>query len=172
MIWKKSEASEAVAQAQPQLQAPPSPSPRNQGQPAKEQALIGSSIEIKGNLVGDEDLLVEGRIEGRIEHRQHSITVGKSGRIKGDIYGRTIAVLGEVDGNLYGEEQIVLRQSSSVRGNLLAPRVTLEDGANFKGSIDMSSPAAVQTSDARAAGNEMESTAPQIQQQERSADDD
>jgi cytoskeletal protein CcmA (bactofilin family) len=172
MIWKKSEASETVAQAQPQPQAPPAPSPRNQGQPTKEQALIGSSIEIKGNLVGDEDLFVEGRIEGRIELRQHSITVGKSGRIKADIYARTIAVLGEVDGNLYGEEQIVLCQSSTVRGNLLAPRVTLEDGSNFKGSIDMSSPAAIQTPDAQVAGNEMESRAAQIQRQEQSADND
>jgi cytoskeletal protein CcmA (bactofilin family) len=171
MIWKKSEADETVAQAQPQPQASLAPSPRNQGQPTKELALIGPSIEIKGDLLGDEDLFVEGRIEGRIELRQHSITVGKSGRIRADIYGRTIVVLGEVDGNLYGEEQIVLRQSSSVRGNLLAPRVTLEDGANFKGSIDMSSPADVQMPDARAAGNEMESTAPQIQRQERSADD-
>jgi cytoskeletal protein CcmA (bactofilin family) len=172
MIWKKSEADVTAVQAQPQPQAPPAPSPRNQGQPTKEQALIGPSIEIKGNLVGGEDLFVEGRIEGRIELRQHSVTVGQSGRIKADIYGRTIVVLGEVDGNLYGEEQIVLRQSSTVRGNLLAPRVTLEDGANFKGSIDMSSPAAVQTPDAQTVGDEMESTAPQIQQQEQSADND
>jgi len=90
-------------------------------------------------LSGEEDLLIEGRVEGKIDLPRHSVTVGKSGRIKADVYGKTITVEGEVEGNLFGEEQLVLRQSSTVRGNITAPRVSLEDGANFKGSIDMSS---------------------------------
>jgi cytoskeletal protein CcmA (bactofilin family) len=103
--------------------------------------LIGPSIEIKGNLSGGEDLLIEGRVEGKIELPQYSITIGTNGRIKADIRGRSLIVMGEVEGNLYGAEQIVLRQSSTVTGNLVAPRVSLEDGANFKGSIDMTKPA-------------------------------
>ncbi len=142
MIWKKSEAEEASIPVQPQPQPPAAPSPRNPPQATKERALIGSSIEIKGNLSGAEDLHIEGRVEGKIELLQCSVTVGKSGRVNADITSRTIVVLGEVNGDMYGEEQIILRQSSTVNGNLFAPRVTLEDGARFKGSIDMTSKAA------------------------------
>jgi len=99
--------------------------------------MIGPSIEIKGDLTGGEDLHVEGRVEGKIELRRHNIGIGKNGRVAADIFGKVITVEGEVHGNLYGEEQIVLRHSSTVRGNLTAPRVTLVDGSNFKGSIDM-----------------------------------
>jgi len=140
MIWKKSEGEDMPAQPMPQpLPQPPIAQPAPQRPQTKEQALIGPSIEIKGTLAGGEDLLIEGRIEGKIELRKHNVTVGKSGRVKADIHGRTIAVMGEVEGNLYGEEQIALRQASVVRGNLVAPRVTLEDGCNFKGGIDMNS---------------------------------
>jgi len=138
MIWKKSEAENP--QILTPMQPPPQPSaPRSQPPPAKERALIGPSIEIKGNLSGGEDLFVEGRVEGKIDLAQHSVTIGTSGRIKADIHGRSIVVMGEVEGNLDGSEQIVLRQSSKVRGNLVAPRVSLEEGADFKGSIDMTS---------------------------------
>lgn len=106
--------------------------------------MIGPTILVKGDLTGEEDLIIDGRVEGRIELRKHNITVGKSGRVKADLYGKVITVEGEVHGNLYGDEQLVLRQSSTVRGNILAPRVVLEDGANFKGSIDMSPKEAAQ----------------------------
>ena len=101
-------------------------------------ATIGPTVAIKGNLTSEEDLLMEGRLEGKIEIRQHSITIGKRGQIKADIYGKVITIEGKVEGNLYGEEQLVVRQSGTVRGNIVAPRVVLEDGSNFKGSIDMS----------------------------------
>jgi cytoskeletal protein CcmA (bactofilin family) len=143
MIWKKSDADNPPAQIP--MQPPPQPSaPRSQPPPANERALIGPSIEIKGNLSGGEDLFVEGRVEGKIELAQHSVTIGASGRIKADIRGRRIIVMGEVEGNLDGSEQIILRQSSKVRGNLVAPRVSLEEGADFKGSIDMASKPAVE----------------------------
>lgn len=99
--------------------------------------MIGPTIFIKGELRGEEDLVIEGRIEGKIEFKQNNVTIGKNGRVKADIYGKHISVEGEVQGNLQGEEQLVLRQSSNVRGNITAPRVTLEDGCHFKGSIDM-----------------------------------
>lgn len=168
MIWKKSEFEEATAQAPPQPQPPQAPAARTQPQPAGERALIGPSIEIKGNLTGGEDLLIEGRVDGKIEVQQHSVTIGKSGRVKADVAGRTIVVMGEVDGSLYAEEQIVLRQASTVRGNLFAPRVTLEDGSNFKGTIDMT-PKTAETGRAQAAGPELR-PAPQIQRREISAE--
>ncbi len=99
--------------------------------------MIGPSITIRGDLSGQEDLQVEGRVEGKINLKQNLVTVGAQGRVKADIYGRLIEVEGEVEGNLFGEEQVIVRQSGSVRGNITAPRVSLEDGANFKGTIDM-----------------------------------
>ncbi|MBZ5495265.1 MAG: polymer-forming cytoskeletal protein [Acidobacteriia bacterium] len=141
MIWKKPEADEVPVQPLAQPLPPPLPPPKPQVQPApkREQALIGPSIELKGTLSGGEDLVIEGRIEGKIELRNNSVIVGKSGHVKADVHGRTITVMGEIEGNLYGQEQISLRQASTVRGNLVAPRVILEDGCNFKGGIDMSS---------------------------------
>ncbi len=100
--------------------------------------MIGPTINIKGDLVGEEDLLIEGRVDGKVELRHHSVTVGKNGHIKADIFAKTITVEGTVEGNLYGEEQLIVRQSGTVRGNIVSPRVALEDGSNFKGSIDMS----------------------------------
>jgi cytoskeletal protein CcmA (bactofilin family) len=138
MIWKKSDAETTPTQT-PIQPLPQRPVPRSQPLPGKDRAVIGSTIEIKGTLSGGEDLLIEGRIEGKIELAQHTVTIGTSGRIKADVRGQNIIVLGEVEGDLSGSEQIVLRQSSTVRGNLVAPRVSLEDGADFKGSIDMTS---------------------------------
>ncbi|MEE8316550.1 MAG: polymer-forming cytoskeletal protein [Syntrophobacteria bacterium] len=103
----------------------------------KERAIIGPSISIKGTLAGEEDLIIQGQVEGKIDLKRNNVTVGKNGRIKADIYGKVISIEGEVEGNLFGEEKIVLRQSGVVGGNMTAPRVNLEDGARFKGSIDM-----------------------------------
>jgi hypothetical protein len=76
-------------------------------------------------------------VEGKVDVKGNSVTIGESGRVKADVYAKTIFVEGEVEGNLYGGDQIVLRSSGNVHGNLTAPRVALDDGAQFKGSIDM-----------------------------------
>jgi cytoskeletal protein CcmA (bactofilin family) len=138
-MWKKSEQPE---ESHPQPAPAPTPQPVAAPKPVvqvrEQAAVIGSSISIKGDLTGEEDLSIEGKLEGKVELRRNSVTVGKNGRIKGDIYGKTITVEGTVEGNLYGEEQLIVRRSGTVRGNIIAPRVALEDGSNFKGSIDMS----------------------------------
>ncbi len=137
-MWKKTEGEEMQPQAPPQAQPPVAP-PRTPAPavPDRTVALIGPSMLFKGEVVGEEDLLIEGRVEGRIELRKNSVTVGKNGRVKADIYAKLIRVEGEVQGNIHGEEQSVLHRASNVRGNIVAPRVTLEDGCRFKGSIDM-----------------------------------
>jgi len=145
MIWKKPEGDDAPTPASYNPQPAPAPVSHHPAPARREHALIGPSIEIKGNLTGSEDLSIEGRVEGKIELQQNSITVGKNGRVRADIVGRVIVIMGEVDGNVYGEEQILLRQASVVQGNLFAPRVTLEDGARFKGTIDMAPRTAVET---------------------------
>jgi len=137
-MWKKSEPETLNRPLAPGQQAQPAQAPRSSAPAIKEHAVIGPTIFIKGELTGEEDLLIEGRVEGKIELKRHCVTVGKNGRIKADIYGRIITIEGSVEGNLYGEEQLIIRQSGSVLGNIVAPRVALEDGSNFKGSIDMS----------------------------------
>lgn len=100
-------------------------------------ARLGPSISIKGSLSGAEDLLIEGVVEGEISLKENSVTVGSEGRVKADVFSKSICIEGQVEGNLFGEEQIVIRKSGRVEGNLTAPRVTLENGAKFRGSIDM-----------------------------------
>jgi len=137
-MWKKSEPETLNPAPAPSAQAQPAGALRSSAPQIKEHAVIGPTISIKGDLTGEEDLLIEGRVDGKIELRRHCVTVGKKGLIKADIYGRVITVEGTVEGNLYGEEQLVVRQTGTVHGNIVAPRVALEDGSNFKGSIDMS----------------------------------
>ncbi len=138
-MWKRSDNEPAQpADSNPQSQRPrANVTSRGKDSPPGAGAMIGPSITIRGDLSGQEDLQVEGRVEGKINLKQNLVTVGAQGRVKADIYGRLIEVEGEVEGNLFGEEQVIVRRSGSVRGNITAPRVSLEDGANFKGTIDM-----------------------------------
>ena len=99
--------------------------------------MIGPSIVIKGTVTGDEDLLVQGTVEGSIDLGAHEVTVGESGKVNADITARTVRIDGEVAGDVRGNEKVVISKSGNVRGNIVAPRMTLEDGAIFKGSIDM-----------------------------------
>ena len=115
----------------------PTPSPSPEPKRASDRATIGPSIIIKGDLSGGEDLVIEGRVEGKVDLKQHNVTVGRSGRVKADIYGKVVIIEGEVDGNVFAQEQAILRQAGAIRGNITAPRVILEDGSRFKGSIDM-----------------------------------
>lgn len=80
--------------------------------------------------------MIEGQVEGAIQLRQHNVTVGTSGRVTADIHGKRICIEGQVTGDLLGEE-VMIRKSGRVEGNAKAPRVTLENGCNFRGSIDM-----------------------------------
>ena len=137
-MWKKNEMQYPATPEQPH----PATSAHNPVDQLRERAIIGSSILIKGEISGEEDLVVQGQVEGRIELRQHNVTVGKNGRVKADIIGKVISIEGEVHGNISGDEKIVVRASGVLHGNVAAPRVTLEDGAKFKGSIDMDSKAA------------------------------
>jgi cytoskeletal protein CcmA (bactofilin family) len=141
-MWKKDE---PTAQPQPQT-APPAPAaaPPVAVAPAaptpaapRERATIGQSITVVGDISGDEDLTVLGTVEGRIDLSQNSVTVGRTGKVKADVFAKNVSVEGDVHGNVYAGEAIVLRKSGGVHGNLTSPRVTLEDGCKFKGSIDM-----------------------------------
>jgi cytoskeletal protein CcmA (bactofilin family) len=103
----------------------------------EEPASIGKSIVINGELSGSEDLTIEGRVDGKIELRNHVLTVGSNGRITAQVAAKAIVVLGHVTGNLVATEKVDIRESGSVEGDIVAPRVAIADGSHFRGSIDM-----------------------------------
>lgn len=98
--------------------------------------VIGKGIEIKGNVSGSEDLLVLGHVEGHITLANH-ITVAEGGAISGDVTTRSISIDGEVSGTIQAEETIAINAAAKVAADLRAPRVMIEEGALFKGRIDM-----------------------------------
>lgn len=100
-------------------------------------ALIGPGIHINGEISGDENLVVEGSVDGKIRLELHQVEVGHSGCVKADITAKVIKIAGEVRGDITGTEKVIILRSGNVHGNIVAPRMTLEDGAIFKGSIDM-----------------------------------
>ena len=100
-------------------------------------AVVGRALTVEGKIEGTEDLLVEGTVKGDINLPDNVVTVGSEGLVKAQIHAAVIVVEGKVEGDLVGEEQIEIRRSGNVLGNIVAPRVGLEDGAQFKGNIDM-----------------------------------
>jgi len=88
-----------------------------------------------GELSVDEDLIIEGTVEGKIAHQNHHLTIGKNGRVKADVKARLITVYGTIEGNLQGDEGVQVMASARVTGNVVAPRVSIETGARFEGSI-------------------------------------
>ncbi len=129
MVWNKS--------PEPPTGPEMPPSEPDRSARSSRLATLGPSIFLKGDLSGEEDLLIEGRLEGKITLPKHSVTVGSGGKVKADIHSKSICVEGDVRGNLFGSEEVVIRKTGRVRGNATAPRVTLENGAKFRGSIDM-----------------------------------
>lgn len=133
-MFKKDGTDASPAQPRPpQSTKSRAPSPHRSGGPAT----IGPSISFKGDVSGDEDLMIQGRVEGKVKLTKHNVTIGPEGRVKADVHGRTVVVEGQVEGDLRGEEQIILRHTAKVEGSIAAPRVTLEDGAVFRGAIEM-----------------------------------
>jgi cytoskeletal protein CcmA (bactofilin family) len=92
---------------------------------------------IKGELNGSEDLTVEGYVEGRVELRDHVLTVGPNGRIKAEVFAKAVIVLGEITGNVTASEKVDIRDKGSVDGDIISPRVAIAEGAHFRGAVDM-----------------------------------
>jgi cytoskeletal protein CcmA (bactofilin family) len=98
---------------------------------------IGKSVVIKGELSGSEDLTIEGTVEGKIELRQNVLTIGPNAKIKAQVFAKSVIVQGEVHGNITATEKVDLRESGSMDGDVVSPRVAISEGAHFRGSIDM-----------------------------------
>lgn len=100
-------------------------------------AVIGSGIQVNGDITGDENLVIEGKVDGSVKLDANEVSIGQAGQVKANVSARIVKIDGNVDGDITGQEKVVITRSGNVRGNIKAPRVTLEDGAIFKGSIDM-----------------------------------
>ena len=100
-------------------------------------AHIGKSVVIKGELSGSEDLYVDGEVEGSIELHDHNLTVGPNGRIRASVNAKEVIIQGRVDGNVTGTDRVELRKSAVLAGDIVTQRIVIEDGAYFKGGIDI-----------------------------------
>jgi cytoskeletal protein CcmA (bactofilin family) len=116
---------------------------------ASRASVLGATLRFRGELSAQEDLIVQGSVEGSITHTQ-SLTIGTDGTMKGDIRARVIVIDGKVEGDLYATESVNIRATAKVKGNVFAPRVGISEGAFFQGQIEMQpSGAAVQEHSAR-----------------------
>ncbi len=100
-------------------------------------AHIGKSVIIKGELSGSEDLYLDGEVEGNIDLHNHNLVIGPNGRVRANVQAKDVVIHGKVDGNVTGAEKVELRKSSVVTGDINTQRIVIEDGAFFKGAIDI-----------------------------------
>ena len=143
-MWKRDE---AVKPASGQPATPAAPSAPTQQAPAAPQpdsrrierdvVNIGKSVVIKGELNGSEDLTIEGHVEGKIELKDHVLTIGPNGKIKAAVFAKSVIVLGEVTGNVTASDKVDIRDGGSVDGDIVSPRVAIAEGAHFRGTVDM-----------------------------------
>jgi cytoskeletal protein CcmA (bactofilin family) len=115
----------------------PEPAPRPVTTTTADQATIGKSLVIKGEVTGSESLYIDGRVEGSINLSGNRVTVGRNGVVAANINAREIVVLGKVRGNLTASDRVDIRSDGSLTGDVIAARISIEDGAFFKGGIDI-----------------------------------
>jgi cytoskeletal protein CcmA (bactofilin family) len=168
-MWKRDEAVKPAgpAAATPVPGPPPAaPAPTARVEEARPSGRdivnIGKSVVIKGELNGSEDLTVEGHVEGRVELRDHVLTIGPNGRIKAEVFAKAVIVLGEITGNVTASEKVDIRDKGSVDGDIVAPRVAIAEGAHFRGSVDMQRAGGAKT--AQPKPDQKPAAAPQAQQ--------
>lgn len=127
------------ATATPSLSSTPR-EPIKASQPVADRAdvgHIGKSVVIRGELTGNEDLYLDGEIEGNINLRDHKLVIGPNGKIKATITARDIVLHGRVEGNVSATERVELKKACTLIGDVSTQRIVIEDGAYFKGSIDI-----------------------------------
>ena len=111
---------------------------------SREIATIGKTITIRGDVTGDQGLVIDGKVDGTIMNG-NDLTIGQSGHVEGNVRADAVTIEGEVSGDITGGRKVVITKTGRVLGDLMAPRVTLDDGAKFKGRIDMDPGPAQQT---------------------------
>jgi cytoskeletal protein CcmA (bactofilin family) len=105
--------------------------------PARSSARLGSSLQIKGHITGTEDLQIDGKVEGPISLRGHGLTVGPAAQLTSEIHAREVVVFGKVVGNVHARDRVDVKTDGSVIGDISTARISIEDGAHFKGRIEI-----------------------------------
>jgi cytoskeletal protein CcmA (bactofilin family) len=100
-------------------------------------AHIGKSVIIKGELSGSEDLYLDGEVEGNIDLHNHNLVIGPNGRVRANVFAKDVTIHGTVDGSVTGVNKVELKKSALLNGDIITQRIVIEDGAFFKGSIDI-----------------------------------
>lgn len=126
-----------VAAAAPSIPVPQKETPKASDPYRADVGHIGKSVQIKGELTGSEDLYLDGSIEGTVDLRDHSLIIGPNGKIKASISSRDLVVHGRVEGNVTATGRVELRKSCTLIGDVSTQRIVIEDGAFFKGAIDI-----------------------------------
>src|SRR6201987_5774958 len=116
-------------------QSPPTAQPAS-----SDQATIGKSLVVKGEVTGSESLYIDGKVEGAINLPGNRVTVGRNGQVSANISAREVVVLGKVRGNINASDRVDIRSEGSLTGDVIAQRISIEDGAFFKGGIDIRKP--------------------------------
>ena len=122
---------------QPAAEAPRATASSSSASPAGEQASISKGLSIKGEITGTESLLIDGKVEGSINIPGNRVTVGKNGVVNASISAREIVVLGKLKGNVAATDRVDIRAEGALTGDVAAARISIEDGAFFKGGIDI-----------------------------------
>ncbi len=147
----------------PAIEPPVAPRPAAAPINTQEQATLGKSLVIKGEVTGSESLYIDGRVEGSINLPGNRVTVGRNGVVSANISAREIVVLGKVRGNMTASDRVDIRGEGSLTGDVVAQRISIEDGAYFKGGIDIRKPGQ------KANGEAKETSAPATASTETSA---
>ena len=134
-MWKREETAKTVSRAPASTEAGAGGS-RAGGQ-GRNVVNIGKSVVIRGDLTGSEDLTVEGQVDGKIELKQHVLTIGPHGRIEAQVFAKVVVVMGQIVGNIQATDKVAISDSGVVEGDILAPKVAIAEGARFRGKIDM-----------------------------------
>jgi len=151
-MWNKQSEAPAPAPSNSQWQPPQSPASASAGSRTNASAspsvsasastsrglsCLGASLEIKGKISGDEDLQIDGRVEGAIALNGQKLTVGRNGKLSSEIFARDVIVYGNVTGNIHANDRVEIKKDGSVTGDITTARISVEDGAYFKGRIEI-----------------------------------
>jgi cytoskeletal protein CcmA (bactofilin family) len=145
-MWKPNQTGPVTPNPTPEPARPAAPAPafeapgRSAPVATNEQATIGKGLYIKGEINGSESLFIDGKVEGSVNLPGNRVTVGRNGQVSASITAREIVVLGKVRGNISASDRVDIRAEGALTGDVAAARISIEDGAFFKGGIDIRKP--------------------------------
>ncbi|MGD0738546.1 MAG: polymer-forming cytoskeletal protein [Terracidiphilus sp.] len=144
-MWKPSQSEPSIPVSSPETQRPVAPvasveSARSNAAPAGDQAVISKGLFVKGEISGTESLYIDGKVEGSISLPGNRVTIGRNGTVGANVTAREVVVMGKVRGNVSATDRVDIRAEGALSGDVAAARISIEDGAFFKGGIDIRKP--------------------------------